>query len=103
VGRLALFLEQSLYRGMKWVVFEPTTSRSGRRSASRWAPSCTLFRHGAFRGTTPREAYSSRATRRRPQNNVDKGIVYILVGFAPLKAAEFVIIRIQELAGRIET
>jgi uncharacterized protein len=38
-----------------------------------------------------------------PQNDIDRGIVNILVGFAPLKPAEFVIIHIEQLAGQLQT
>jgi len=63
----------------------------------------TLFRQGAFQGTTPRDAYLVKCDRETTtQNDIDNGIVNILVGFAPLKPAEFVIIRIQQLAGQVE-
>ena len=52
-----------------------------------------LFRQGAFQGTTPREAYFVSCDRRpTTQNDIDRGIVNIIVGFAPLKPAEFVVI-----------
>ncbi len=62
-----------------------------------------LFRHGAFQATPLKDAYfviCDRGT--TAQNNINQGIVNILVGFAPLKPAEFVIIRIQQLAGQIQ-
>ena len=62
-----------------------------------------LFRQGAFQGTTPREAYFVKCDKETTtQNDIDLGIVNILVGFAPLKPAEFVIIKIQQMAGQIE-
>ena len=61
----------------------------------------TLFRQGAFQGATPQQAYfvkcDSETTTPTDQNN---GIVNILVGFAPLKPAEFVVIQIQQMAGQ---
>ncbi|CAN5908709.1 hypothetical protein BH23GEM7_BH23GEM7_23920 [soil metagenome] len=105
VRRLALFLEESLYRGTKWVVFEPNDEPL-------WAQirlnigsfMQNLFRQGAFQGRTPREAYLVKCDRETTtQDDINRGIVNILVGFAPLKPAEFVIIRIQQLAGQIET
>jgi phage tail sheath protein FI len=62
-----------------------------------------LFRQGAFQGRTPREAYLVKCdSETTTQNDIDRGIVHIVVGFAPLKPAEFVIIQIQQLAGQIE-
>ena len=62
-----------------------------------------LFRQGAFAGKTPREAYFVKCDRETTtQNDVNLGIVNILVGFAPLKPAEFVIIKLQQMAGQIE-
>jgi phage tail sheath protein FI len=64
----------------------------------------SLFRQGAFQGTTPREAYLVKCDRETTtQNDIDRGVVNILVGFAPLKPAEFVVIQIQQLAGQIQT
>ena len=60
-----------------------------------------LFRKGAFQGTTPRDAYFVRCDKNTTtQSDIDKGIVNILVGFAPLKPAEFVVIQIQQMAGQ---
>ena len=63
-----------------------------------------LFRQGAFQGSSPRDAYfvkcdSSTTT----QNDINLGIVNIAVGFAPLKPAEFVVIKLQQMAGQIDT
>jgi hypothetical protein len=64
----------------------------------------SLFRLGAFQGTTPRDAYLVKCDHENnPQNDIDRGVVNILVGFAPLKPAEFVIIHIQQLAGQLQT
>ena len=62
----------------------------------------TLFRHGAFQGSTMKEAYFVKCdSETTTQNDVDLGVVNIVVGFAPLKPAEFVVIRIKQLAGKI--
>ena len=62
-----------------------------------------LFRQGAFQGTTPRDAYFVKCdSETTTQNDIDLGIVNILVGFAPLKPAEFVIIQIQQIAGQVD-
>jgi phage tail sheath protein FI len=63
-----------------------------------------LFRQGAFQGDTPSKAYFVKCdSETTTQNDIDRGVVNILVGFAPLKPAEFVVIQIQQLAGQIET
>ena len=61
------------------------------------------FRQGAFQGITPRDAYFVKCdAETTTQSDIDRGIVNILVGFAPLKPAEFVVIRIQQMAGQLE-
>jgi len=63
----------------------------------------TLFRQGAFQGKTPPEAYLVKCDRETTtQDDINLGVVNILVGFAPLKPAEFVVLKIQQLAGQIE-
>jgi phage tail sheath protein FI len=105
VRRFALFLEESLYRGTKWVVFEPNDEplwAQIRLNIGAFLQS--LFRQGAFQGQTPREAYFVKCDRETTtQTDINLGIVNILVGFAPLKPAEFVIVRIQQMAGQIPT
>ncbi|MEA2144398.1 MAG: uncharacterized protein QOI64_2828 [Solirubrobacteraceae bacterium] len=102
VRRTALFLEESLYRGTQWVVFEPN-------DAPLWAQirlnvgafMNNLFRQGAFAGTTPKEAYFVKCdAETTTQDDVNLGIVNIIVGFAPLKPAEFVVVALQQLAGQ---
>jgi phage tail sheath protein FI len=104
VRRLALFVEESLYRGTKWVVFEPNDEplwSSIRLNIGAFMNN--LFRQGAFQGQTPQEAYLVTCDQtNNPQNTIDQGIVNIQVGFAPLKPAEFVVIHIQQLAGQIQ-
>jgi phage tail sheath protein FI len=105
IRRTALYIEESLYRGTKWVVFEPNDEPL-------WAQirlnvgsfMHDLFRQGAFQGKTPRDAYLVKCDKETTtQSDIDHGIVNIVVGFAPLKPAEFVILKIQQLAGQIET
>ena len=102
IRRLALFLEESLYRGTKWVVFEPN-------DAPLWAQirmnvgafMQTLFKQGAFQGASAQQAYFVKCDgETTTSTDQDNGIVNILVGFAPLKPAEFVIIQIQQMAGQ---
>ena len=105
VRRLALYIEESLYRGTKWVVFEPNDEPLWSQiRLNVGAFMHNLFRQGAFQGKTPREAYFVKCDEETTtQNDIDRGIVNILVGFAPLKPAEFVIIKISQIAGQVET
>jgi hypothetical protein len=104
VRRTALFIEESLYRGTKWVVFEPNDEPLWAQiRLNVGAFMQNLFRQGAFQGRTPREAYFVKCDRETTtQNDINLGIVNIHVGFAPLKPAEFVVLRIQQIAGQIE-
>ena len=103
VRRLALFLEESLYRGTQWVVFEPNDEPLWSQiRLNLGAFMQNLFRQGAFQGTTPRDAYFVKCDRETTtQNDINLGIVNIIVGFAPLKPAEFVVIKLQQMAGQI--
>ncbi len=102
VRRIALFLEESLYRGTQWVVFEPNDEplwAAIRLNVGSFMQN--LFRQGAFQGQTPADAYFVKCdSDTTTQADIDLGIVNILVGFAPLKPAEFVIIQIQQMAGQ---
>jgi phage tail sheath protein FI len=101
VRRLALYIEESLYRGTQWAVFEPNDeSLWAQLRLNTGAFMQTLFRQGAFQGQTPQEAYLVKVDKETTtQTDIDRGIVNMIVGFAPLKPAEFVIIKIQQLAG----
>ena len=102
VRRVALFLEESLYRGTQWVVFEPNDEPLW--SAIRLNVGAfmqDLFRKGFFQGQTPSQAYFVKCdSETTTQTDINLGVVNIVVGFAPLKPAEFVIIKIQQLAGQ---
>jgi phage tail sheath protein FI len=105
VRRTALFIEESLFRGTQWVVFEPNDEPLWAQiRLNVGAFMQDLFRKGAFQGKTPREAYLVKCdAETTTQIDINNGVVNILVGFAPLKPAEFVIVQIQQLAGQIET
>src|SRR5262245_6607354 len=105
VRRLALYIEESLYRGTQWVVFEPNDEPLWAQiRLNVGAFMHNLFRQGAFQGQTPQEAYFVKCDKdTTTQNDINLGIVNIVVGFAPLKPAEFVIIQIQQIAGPIVT
>ena len=104
VRRTALFIEESLYRGTQWVVFEPNDEPLWAQiRLNIGAFMHNLFRQGAFQGQTPRDAYFVKCDKETTtQNDINLGIVNIIVGFAPLKPAEFVIIKLQQIAGQIE-
>ena len=104
VRRVALYLEESLYRGTHWVVFEPNDEPLWAQiRLNVGAFMHTLFRQGAFQGSSPKQAYFVKCdSETTPQADIDRGIVNIVVGFAPLKPAEFVIIKIQQIAGDLE-
>lgn len=105
VRRFTLFLEESLFRGTQWAVFEPNDEPLWAQiRLNLGAFMQSLFRQGAFQGQTPREAYFVKCDRETTtQDDINRGIVNIVVGFAPLKPAEFVILRIQQMAGQIAT
>ncbi len=105
VRRTALYIEESLYRGTQWVVFEPNDEPLWAQiRLNVGAFMHNLFRQGAFQGTTPKDAYFVKCDKETTtQNDINLGIVNIVVGFAPLKPAEFVIIKLQQMAGQIET
>jgi uncharacterized protein len=99
IRRLALFLEESLYRGTKWVVFEPNDEPLWAKIRMNInAFMLGLFRQGAFQGSTPDKAFFVKCDgETTTANDRNLGIVNIQVGFAPLKPAEFVIITIQQI------
>jgi phage tail sheath protein FI len=101
IRRLALFLEESLFRGTKWVVFEPNDEPLWAKiRLNITAFMMSLFRQGAFQGSTPDKAFFVKCDgETTTQNDRNLGIVNIQIGFAPLKPAEFVIITIQQMAG----
>ncbi len=104
VRRLALYLEESLYRGTQWVVFEPNDEPLWAQvRLNVGAFMHNLFRQGAFQGSSPADAYFVKCDKETTtQNDIDLGIVNIIVGFAPLKPAEFVVIQIEQMAGQIQ-
>jgi phage tail sheath protein FI len=92
-----LFIEESVDRGLQWTVFEPNAEPL-------WAQirlnvgafmNC-LFRQGAFQGASPKNAYFVKCdAQTTTQNDLNNGVVNLMIGFAPLRPAEFVVIKIQ--------
>lgn len=102
VRRLALFIEESLHRGTKFAVFEPNdeTLWSKLRLAV-GAFMADLWRQGAIYGLEASSAYAVACDQTTTtQDDINNGIVNIVVFFAPERPAEFVVLRIQQLAGR---
>jgi phage tail sheath protein FI len=101
VRRMTLFLEESLYRGTKWVVFEPNGEPLWARIRTNISAfMISFFRQGAFQGSTSADAFFVKCdAQTTTQADIDQGVLNIVVGFAPLRPAEFVVIRIQQLAG----
>jgi hypothetical protein len=104
VRRTTLMIEESLFRGTKWVVFEGNDEKLWAKiRLNVGAFMMSLFRQGAFQGTDPKQAFYVKCDKETTtQDDINKGIVNIEVGFAPLKPAEFVVIKIQQIAGELE-
>lgn len=102
VRRFALYVEESLNRGLAWTVFEPNDDLLWRQIRSSIGAFMTsLFRQGALQGTKPGDAFFVRCDETTTtQGDIDSGRINIIVGFAPLKPAEFVLIYIQQLVGK---
>jgi phage tail sheath protein FI len=102
VRRMAIFLRVSIYRGIQWAVFEPNDEplwSSLRLNITSFM--MTLYRRGAFQGSTPSQAFFVKCDKETTtQDDINLGIVNVLVGFAPLKPAEFVVVKISQKAGQ---
>lgn len=100
VRRLALFIEQSLLRGTQWAVFEPNDEALWSQLRMQVGEFLHgLFRSGAFQGRSPREAWFVQCgPDTTTAADVQQGVVNIVVGFAPLKPAEFVVLGLRQFA-----
>ena len=103
VRRTAMFIEESLSNGIQWSVFEGNNHvlwSALRTNIEAFMNS--LFRSGAFQGESTGDAYFVRCGLgdTMTQADIDNGQVIIQVGFAPLKPAEFVILRLQQKIGQ---
>jgi len=96
VRRLMIFLEASIDRGLQWVVFEPNAEALWarvRRAVSNFLT--VVWRNGALEGTTPEQAFFVKCDRTTmTQTDIDNGRLICVIGVAPVKPAEFVIVRI---------
>ena len=104
VRRVESFIAESLLRGLKFAVFEPNDEplwAQIRLAAGAFMNN--MFRQGAFQGQSTRDAYFVKCdSETTTQNDINLGIVNVVVGFAPLKPAEFVVITLQQLAGQVQ-
>ena len=103
IRRTAIMLRKSIYNGIQWAVFEPNDEplwASLRLNIGAFMNG--LFRAGAFQGQKVSDAYFVRCGLgdTMTQADIDRGQVIVQVGFAPLKPAEFVIIRIEQIVGQ---
>jgi hypothetical protein len=105
VRRIALYIEESLRQGLQWAVFQPNGEvlwAQIRLNVSAFLHG--MFIQGAFKGETPQQAYFVNCdASTTSQNDINQGIVNVVVGFAPLKPAEFVIITLEQMAGQVQT
>jgi hypothetical protein len=99
VRRLLIFLEQSIDRGIEWVVFEPNTGPTWnaiRQVVTNFLR--TVWRDGALMGVKEEQAFFVRCDRSTmTQDDIDHGRLICLIGVAPVKPAEFVIFRISQM------
>lgn len=102
VRRMAIMLRVSIYNGIQWAVFEPNDEELwGQLRLNIGSFMMTLFRQGAFQGASPTKAFFVKCdSETTSQNEINLGIVNVLVGFAPLKPAEFVVVKISQIAGQ---
>jgi phage tail sheath protein FI len=104
VRRTALFIEQSLYASLKWAIFEPNdTPLWNALTQEVTAFMLGLYRQGAFQGSADQAFKVKCDATTTTQADIDNGIVNLLVGFAPLKPAEFVVVQIAQLAGQTQS
>ena len=102
VRRMAIMLRVSIFNGIQWAVFEPNDQELWsqlRLNISSFM--MTLFRQGAFQGSTPSQAFFVKCDgETTTQDDINLGIVNVLVGFAPLKPAEFIVVKISQKVGQ---
>ena len=96
--RLFLFIEESIDEGTQWVVFEPNSPTLwGKVKRNITAFLTRVWRDGALFGTTADEAFYVKVdSENNPQEVIDAGQLIVEIGVAPVKPAEFVIIRISQ-------
>jgi uncharacterized protein len=101
VRRLFNYVEESIFEGTQWVVFEPNDIRLwGRVKRTINAFLLRVWRDGALFGATPDQAFFviCDATNNPPETR-DAGQLIVDIGIAPVKPAEFVVFRIAQFSG----
>lgn len=102
VRRLAQYIENSLFNGLKWAVFEPNGPilwAAIRQDVGDFMTG--LLRQGAFAGSSPSSAFFVNCDEKTTTaTDIANGIVNVIVGFAPLEPAEFIIVQIEQIAGQ---
>jgi hypothetical protein len=102
VRRMAIMLRVSIFNGIQWAVFEPNDEELwSQLRLNIGSFMMNLYRQGAFQGSKPSDAFFVKCDKdTTTQDDINLGIVNVLVGFAPLKPAEFVIVKISQMAGQ---
>jgi uncharacterized protein len=105
IRRLIIYLEKSIEKGTRWVVFEPNNEKLWEKVKQTIIQFLTTtWKDGAILGTTPEQAFFVRCDRTTmTQNDIDNGRLIVLIGVAPIKPAEFVIFRITQWQGSSAT
>jgi phage tail sheath protein FI len=101
VRRLFNFVEKSIELGTQWVVFEPNNPDLWARIRRDVGAFLTgLWRDGMLFGNTPAEAFFVKCDEElNPADVRDRGQLFIDIGLAPVKPAEFVIFRLSQYSG----
>jgi Bacteriophage tail sheath protein len=96
IRRTFAFLEHSIDRGLQWTAFESNDEPLWARvRVAVGMFLADLWQRGAFQGRTPQEAFLVRCDRTTmTEDDLAQGTLRVVIGFAPLEPAEFVIIEI---------
>lgn len=101
VRRLFIYVEQSIRTGLDWTVFEPNDERLWAKVRGAVTEFLLLhWRNGTMVGDRAEQAFYVRCDRTTMnQADVDAGRLVYEIGVAPLKPAEFVILRVTQMVG----
>lgn len=96
VRRLMLYIEESIEEGIRWAVFEPNNLSLWKKLKRTITNFLTdIWRAGALFGAKPEEAFYVRIDEGlNPPHSRALGRLYIEIGVAPVRPAEFIIVRI---------
>jgi phage tail sheath protein FI len=98
VRRYVAYLENSLDKGTQWAVFEPNGEALWARVRSSVTDFLTAeWRSGKLQGAAVEQAFFVHCDQSTmTQNDLDNGRLTIVVGVAPVKPSEFVVINIGQ-------